>query len=80
MELIGDSHFKKPCMLFKYIFSVGPRNLKKMSGQGRESSRELGRKRTREPETVFSENITLQLTRLFMKRYLITVTMAVGNT
>lgn len=33
-------------MLFKYIISTGPRNLKEMLGQERESSRELSRKRT----------------------------------
>lgn len=33
-------------MLFKYIISMGPRNLKKMLGQGKESSGERGRKRT----------------------------------
>lgn len=46
MELIGGSHFKKSCILFKYIISMGPKNLKEMLGQERESSGEVSRKRT----------------------------------
>ena len=63
-------------MLFKYIIFMGLRNLKEMLSQERAS--EILAKR--ELETIFSENIILQLARLFMKRYLIKVAMAVGNT
>ena len=55
---------------------MGLRNLKEMLSQERAS--EILAKR--ELETIFSENIILQLARLFMKRYLIKVAMAVGNT
>ena len=43
---MGGSHYKKPRVLFKYIISMGPENLKEILGQERESSGELGRKRT----------------------------------
>lgn len=47
-ELIGGSHFKKSCMLFKYIIAMGPKILKEMLGQERESPGDVGRKRTGE--------------------------------
>ena len=55
---------------------MGLRNLKEMLSQERAS--EILAKR--ELETIFSENIILQLARLFMKRYLIKVAMAVAKT